>query len=143
MSLFARPKPPSFVTAFRTLTAFTALAALSALGACSQTTKTKQDISPQSTMVGVAKQVQSCWFAKKDPALKGYTMAPEVNSYSGKPRILIVPRNNPAGLPKLVAQAERLNGRTSFTTFGPLLATADGPRLEASLRAWAQGSRSC
>jgi len=112
------------------------------LAACSQTTK-KQESSPQSTMVGVAKQVQSCWFAKKDPALKGYTMAPEINSYTGKPRILIVPKNNPGGLPKLVAQAERLNGRTNFTTFGPLLSSAAGPRLDASLRAWAQGSRTC
>ncbi|NKB51361.1 MAG: hypothetical protein GKR97_03905 [Rhizobiaceae bacterium] len=141
MSAPIRPhSPTSPVAAIR---AATAAAAVAAVAGCSQTTTTKPEKSPQSTMVGVAKQVQSCWFAKNDPALKGYSMAPEVNSYSGKPRILIVPRNNPAGLPKLVAQAERFNGRTSFTTFGPLLATADGPRLEASLRAWAQGSRTC
>ena len=112
-----------------------------AVVACSQTTKPEKG--PRTTMVHVAKQVQSCWFAKKDPAMNGFTLAPEVNSYSGKPRILIVPKSNPGGLPKLVAQAERQNGRTNFTTFGPLLATADGPRLEASLRSWAQGSRTC
>ena len=112
-----------------------------AVVACSQTTMPEKD--PRTTMVHVAKQVQSCWFAKKDPAMNGFTLAPEVNSYSGKPRILIVPKSNPGGLPKLVAQAERQNGRPNFTTFGPLLATADGPRLEASLRSWAQGSRTC
>ena len=118
-----------------------ALAASVALAACSQTTK--QDSSPRATMVQVAKQVQACWFAKKDLAMKGFTMAPEINSFTGKPRILIVPKNNPGGLPKLVAQAESQNGRTNFVTFGPLLSTADGPRLEASLRSWAQGSRTC
>ncbi|MEP1092847.1 MAG: hypothetical protein ABJH63_11235 [Rhizobiaceae bacterium] len=114
-----------------------------AVAGCTQTAKSS--IGPRATMVHVAKQVQSCWFAKKggDPALNGYVMAPEVNSHTGKPRILIVPKNNPGGLPKLVAQAETSQGQTSFTTFGPLLATADGPRLDASLRAWSRGSKTC
>ena len=113
------------------------------LAACTQTSK--PSIGPQATMVHVAKQVQACWFARNggDPALKGYTMAPEVNSYTGKPRILIVPKSDPGGLPKLVAQAESSQGRTTFTTFGPLLATSDGPRLDASLRAWSRGSTTC
>ena len=115
-----------------------------ALAACTQTGKSS--LTPRSTMVHVAKQTQACWFAKgtaADPALKGYIMAPEVNSHTGKPRILIVPKNDPGGLPKLVTQAETLQGRTSFTTFGPLLATADGPRLDASLRAESRGSKTC
>ncbi|MEP1207903.1 MAG: hypothetical protein ABJM29_18925 [Rhizobiaceae bacterium] len=118
------------------------LVPLIALAACTQTTR-QETTSPRATMVNVAKQVQACWFAKNDPAMKGYTLAPEINSYTGKPRILIVPKSNPGGLPKLVAQAERKNGRTSFTTFGPLLSTSDGPRLNASLRAWSQGARTC
>ena len=113
------------------------------LAGCTQTGQSSGDGGPQQMMVGVAKQVQACWFGKKDPALKGYTMAPEINSYTGKPRILIVPRNNPGGLPKLVAQAERINGRTQFSSFGPMLATSDGPRLDKSLRAWARGSKTC
>ena len=116
--------------------------ALSVSG-CTQTSK--PGLGPKSTMVNVARQVQNCWFAKNggDPALKDYTMAPEVNSHTGKPRILIVPKSDPGGLPKLVAQAERSQDSTSFTTFGPLLGTADGPRLDASLRAWARGSTTC
>ena len=115
--------------------------------ACTQTSKPGPG--PKATMVNVARQVQTCWFAsgggggRVDPALKGFTMAPEVNSHTGKPRILIVPKDNPGGLPKLVAQAETSQGRTNFTTFGPLLATPDGPRLDASLRAWARGSTTC
>ncbi len=119
------------------------------LSACTQSKAPVQAVSkpvqekPQTMMVRVAKQVQACWFKKKDPALKGYKMASEVNSYSGKPRILIVPRNNPTGLPKLVAQAERKGGRNSFSSFGPLLNTKHGPRLAASLDAWARGSKTC
>jgi hypothetical protein len=114
------------------------------LAACTQTGKSANvGDSPQSVMVHVAKQVQACWLVGNEPALKGYKMAPEINSYSGKPRILIVPRSNPGGLPKLVAQAERIRGRTTFTSFGPLLNTKDGPRLDASLRNWAQGSSAC
>ena len=117
------------------------LASTFVLAACSP--MTRKDLSPQAMMTHVAKQAQSCWFGKKDPALKGTRLAPEINSFSGKPRILIVPGNNPAGLPKLVAQAERQNGQTKFTTFGPMLASADGTRLNASLHAWSRGSKNC
>lgn len=98
---------------------------------------------PQALMLRVAKQVQACWFKQPDPALKPYRMASEVNSYAGQPRILIVPRNRPEGLPKLVALAKREGGRTQFSTFGPLLAEPKGPRLRAALNRWAAGSRQC
>ncbi len=130
-----------------TLTLVMTVALASSLVACTQgknvnlTSSARQ--TPQALMVSVAKQAQACWFKGNDPALRPYKLASEVNSFSGKPRILIVPRNNPAGLPKLVAQAERQSGRTSFTTFGPLLDTKDGPRLKANLNAWARGSSAC
>ena len=130
----AAPAPPA------ALAVLAALMAVS-LAACSPTTRS--GTSPQSMMTHVAKQAQTCWFVKQDPAFKGYKLAPELNSFSGKPRILIVPSNNPGGLPKLVAQAERQAGQTQFTTFGPLLSSADGPRLDASLRAWSRGSKTC
>lgn len=104
--------------------------------------KPKQE-SAQTLMVRVAKQVQACWFKRKDPALKKYRMAAEINSFSGKPRILIVPRNRPTALPKLVAQAQRIGGRNRFESFGPLLQTSNGPRLNAALNRWANGSKTC
>lgn len=115
------------------------------LAACTQSAPPNNLASerPQTTMVRVAKQVQACWFGKNDPALKKFKMATELDSFSGKPRILIVPRNRPTGLPTLVAQAERINGRNQFSTFGPLLSTQDGPRLNASLQRWAGGSTTC
>jgi hypothetical protein len=104
--------------------------------------KPKQE-SAQSLMVRVAKQVQACWFKRKDPALVKYRMAAEINSFSGKPRILIVPRNKPTALPKLVAQAQKIGGQNRFESFGPLLQTSNGPRLNAALNRWASGSKTC
>ena len=122
--------------------------AMMALSACAKNNRGGAETNalvstPQSLMVNVAKQIQACWFRNKDPVLAPYRMAAELNSYSGKPRILIVPRKNPGGLPKLVALAERMSGRTRFSSFGPLLTTSDGPRLQASLRSWANGSKAC
>ena len=123
------------------------LVVLFALAACTKTGQMSLDAtakqSPQTMVVRVAKQAQTCWFGKKDKAFSRYRMATEVNSFSGKPRFLIVPRDNPGGLPKLVVQAERQSGRTELTVFGPLLTTSDGPRLDSSLRSWARGSTSC
>lgn len=98
---------------------------------------------PQSMMVRVAKQAQACWFKRKDPTFQGYKMASELNSHSGRPRILIVPGNRPTDLPKLVAQAERRGGETAFSAFGPLLDGPEGQRLRASLSRWAGGSAQC
>ena len=122
-----------------------ALLSLLVLAACNQTTA--PDIAagetPQTLMVRVAKAAQACWFARKDPAFRPYKMATELDSYSGQPRILIVPRNRPQGLPKLVAQAQRGSGGPRFSAFGPLLQSKDGPRLSAQLNRWAAGSSTC
>jgi len=98
---------------------------------------------PQNLMVRVAKQMQICWFKNKDPAIAPYKLASEVNSYAGKPRLLLVPRNRPSGLPVLVVQAERKGGRNHVQTFGPLLASKDGPRLAAAVSKWTSGGTAC
>lgn len=119
-----------------------ALLALGLVAAC-QTTPEAAFSSPQSQMVHVARQVQACWFKSKDAAFGEYRMASEVDSYSGRPRILIVPKSNPGGLPLLVAQSERRSGGNSFERFGPLLQSAEGPRLARNLDAWSKGASSC
>ena len=94
-------------------------------------------------MVKIARQAQTCWFVNKDPAFAKYRMATELNSPAGRPRILIVPKNNPKGLPTLVVQAERIVGIAGVSTFGPLLDTKDGPRIQNSISNWAGGSTGC
>ena len=105
-------------------------------------TRTKVS-TPQSVMVHIAKRMQACWFKRNLPATAPYRLASEVNSYSGKPRVLLVPKNKPGGLPKLVVQAERTGGIVNVSTFGPLLETKDGLSLEKSVRRWARGSSAC
>ncbi|MFD0918088.1 hypothetical protein ACFQ14_16920 [Pseudahrensia aquimaris] len=124
------------------------IAALVFLAGCNAKTpadsvSSDRSANPQVTMTRVAKAMRNCWFTKKDPALRGFSMSPELNSLSGKPRILIVPRNNPGGLPKMVVQAERIGGRTQLTSFGPLVQSNDGPRLVAAVNNWGRGRTAC
>jgi len=113
------------------------------LAACQQTPKKAPGISPQTMMVRVARQAQLCWFKQNDPAFAEFAMATELNSHAGRPRVLIVPKSNPTGLPKLVIQAERNVGITDVATFGPLLDSKDGARIQSSISKWAGGSTGC
>ena len=130
------------------ITIFAALASMTLLIACSQGDVTLRNgvrgaPTPQSVMVAVAKSMQSCWFGKKDPSFRKFKMATELDSFSGKPRVLIVPINKPTDLPKLVVQAQRIGGRNQVTSFGPLLQTADGSRIKRDVDRWARGQTSC
>jgi len=114
------------------------------LGACTTSNNiTPIPQSPQTQMVHIAKRIQACWFKSKDPRFKKFKMASEVNSYAGKPRVLIVPKNKPSGLPKLVVQSERVGGSNVVSGFGPLLQTADGLQLKTSVDRWAKGNSAC
>ena len=108
-----------------------------------QQSKRPKSESAQTLMVRVAKRMQACWFKGKDPAFKKYKMATEINSYAGKPRVLIVPKNKPTGLPKMVVQAERIGGRNVLTSFGPLTQSSNGGRLTSAIRKWERGGTSC
>ncbi len=116
---------------------------LAILSGCQQTSRQSNE-SPQSMMVRVATQAQACWWFKgNDPAFGKFRMAAEINSPAGRPRILIVPKDNPAGLPKLVVQAQRVTGITGVATFGPLLDSRDGMRIQEDVSRWAGGGTAC
>lgn len=93
------------------------------------------------TMERVALGANSCWFKSNDPAFKSYRLAPELNSFSGRPRILIVPRNSPEARPLLVVQAE--GNPAKLAAFGPLLDGGLNSRISADVNRWATGSKSC
>jgi hypothetical protein len=81
--------------------------------------------------------MKTCWFSG-DPAFADYIYSPEINAAT--PRILIVPKGKPTALPLLVVEAK---GRANADVYGPLLASAEGPRISADLDRWIKGGREC
>lgn len=92
-------------------------------------------------MEQVAIAAHRCWFASGDPAFRDYSFANELNSFSGRPRFLLVPRSNYGGRPVLVVQAEGASGEV--TLFGPLLDGPAGARIGSDVRRWASGGSDC
>ena len=92
-------------------------------------------------MEQVAIAAHRCWFAANDPAFRAYSFANELNSFSGRPRFLLVPKGDFGGRPLLVVQAEGAAGRV--TAFGPLMDGPEGGRISADINRWAAGSSAC
>jgi len=92
-------------------------------------------------MERLALTANRCWFKSGDPAFAAYTLAPELSSFSGKPRFLLVPRGRVEARPLLVV--EGFSGSTRVDSYGPLLQTPLRPRLETDLARWRAGSTSC
>ena len=82
-----------------------------------------------------------CWFKSKDPAFARYSLAPELSSFSGKPRFLLVPKGQPEARPLLVV--EGLRGSARIDTYGPLTSEPLGGRVEADLGRWTAGDNGC
>lgn len=92
-------------------------------------------------MERVALGANACWFKSKDPAFAGYRLAPELNSFSGRPRILLVKAHSPESRPLLVVQAEGNPAR--LDAFGPMMGEAVSGRITADVNRWAQGGSGC
>ena len=120
------------------------LAALALLAAC-QSENAPPPSSGKSaalrTMEQVAIAAHRCWFASKDPAFKPYRMANELNSFSGRPRFLLVPAKHFEGKPLLVVQAE--GPAPDLQAFGPLMQEPLGARIGEDVKRWAAGLTSC
>ena len=82
---------------------------------------------------------QNCWTNEKE--FRAYRVIPELDTRTGKPRILIVEAKAAQGLPKLVIEAD---GRPAkIETYGPL---AQGPlarRIKTDVSRWAGGNAAC
>ena len=92
-------------------------------------------------MEQVAIAAHRCWFAGNDPAFRAYSFANELNSFSGRPRFLLVPKGNFGGRPLLVVQAEGPAGRVS--AFGPMMGEPAGARVSADIARWSRGETAC
>jgi hypothetical protein len=83
----------------------------------------------------------TCWFKSGDAAFAKYQLAPELNSYTGRPRILIVERSQPTGRPSLVVQAE--GNPAKLETFGPMMSGPSSGKITTDVSRWAGGSKGC
>lgn len=124
-----------------------AIAALGALAACQAGTKGSGNTGGSGksaalrTMEQVAIAAHKCWFASKDPAFRPYGFANELNSFSGRPRFLLVPARRHEARPLLVVQAEGSPAR--LEAFGPLMQEPLSARISADLNRWSSGDQSC
>ncbi|GGD18325.1 hypothetical protein [Aureimonas glaciei] len=82
-----------------------------------------------------------CWFKSNDPAFARYSLAPELSSFSGKPRFLLVPKGRAEAKPLLVVEAQP--GSRALSTYGPVMGTSLGARVDSDIRRWNTGDGSC
>jgi len=93
------------------------------------------------TMEQVGIAAQTCWFASKDKVFARYSFANELNSMTGQPRFLLVPKGNFGGKPLLVVQAKGNSSRVE--AFGPLLEGEHGKRISSDIDRWSRGESGC
>ena len=103
----------------------------------------RTDEAPVAVAARIADNMAACWFAGARPAFAGYSYAPELTSYSNRPRVLVVPRSDPAGLPKLVIEASRAEPGTSVKLFGPLMAGPEAQAISRDVGRWVDGATGC
>ncbi|GGD91043.1 hypothetical protein [Rhizobium anhuiense] len=121
----------------------TLLTALAAMVAACQTPAptTGPNRGALPTMERVALGANACWFKSGDPAFAAYKLAPELNSFSGRPRILVVHKGSPESRPLLVVQAEGSPSR--LQAFGPMMQEPVAGRIAADVNRWSAGNKAC
>lgn len=142
------PTLPAPLRALTILAPAISMLAACQVGAPSEALSLKSGSTPTEVVLAIGRSAQTCWFKTKDHAFAGYRLADEVNSPSGRPRVLLVPRRDPSALPVLVIQAEKKGDKASGTytdvqAYGPLLASPHGSRITGDVRRWASGDTAC
>ncbi|MGO6873949.1 hypothetical protein ACCS85_19165 [Rhizobium ruizarguesonis] len=117
----------------------TAVAAM--VAACQTPAPTGPNRAALPTMERVALGANACWFKSGDPAFAAYKLAPELNSFSGRPRILLVHKGSPESRPLLVVQAEGSPSR--LQAFGPMMSEPVAGRITIDVNRWSAGSKAC
>ncbi|MBY5365617.1 MULTISPECIES: hypothetical protein [Rhizobium] len=118
---------------------FTAVATM--VAACQTPAPTGPNRAALPTMERVALAANACWFKSGDPAFAAYKLAPELNSFSGRPRILLVHKGSPESRPLLVVQAEGSPSR--LQAFGPMMSEPVAGRITTDVNRWSGGNKAC
>jgi len=126
---------------YRTTRMPVAFLGLALLAACQSTSPSPQAPASREAQALARKTGETigrCWFADQETAFTGYIYSPEPNAV--RPRVLIVPRDQPAERPVLVVEA---SGPESLVSYGPLLDKPIAARIRSDLARWAKGGDSC
>lgn len=92
-------------------------------------------------MENIALNARMCWFRSGSNKFENYRLAPELQSFSDRPRILIVPKHNPNERPLLVIEA---TGKpANITVYGPLMQTRLSVQIDKDVMNWSKGERNC
>ncbi len=92
-------------------------------------------------MERISVSASRCWFKSGDDRFRAYRMAPELSSYTGRPRLLLVPAARPQDRPLAVIEAE--GDPATVRAYGPLLSAPVGNRIAADVRSWTAGGTGC
>jgi hypothetical protein len=89
----------------------------------------------------IADKVGACWFDGKHEAFANYSYAPEPGLSST--RVLIVPKEEPHGLPALIVEVRKAKRGSDVRLFGPLMQTGDAEKIRSDVMKWTGGARDC
>ena len=127
------------------LTTFATLALVAGLAGCSTKSPTVAAGSGSDTgldrMERLALTANKCWFKSRDPEFASYTLSPELSSFSGRPRFLLVPKGRPEAKPLPVVEGQ--SGSRSVATYGPVMGLPLGSRVDSDIRRWSAGGSGC
>jgi hypothetical protein len=127
---------------FRRISTVSLIVVGALLAACqSKAPRPPSSQSALDVMEKVAVAANRCWFKSGDAAFKAYAFAPELTSFSDRPRILLTRKGSADIRPLLVVQAEGRPARLS--AFGPMMNEPISGRVSTDVKRWAAGSPSC
>ncbi len=98
---------------------------------------------PATVAASISDNVAACWFGGTRPAFADLIYVPELTSHSNRPRVLVVAKSDPTGLPKLIVEASAAARGTSVKLFGPLMATAEASAISRDVGRWTGGASGC
>jgi hypothetical protein len=125
----------------RITTALSVTVVAALLAACQSKPVAQTSPSALDVMERVAVAANRCWFKSGDAAFKTYAFAPELTSFSDRPRILLTRKGSSDIRPLLVVQAEGKPARLS--AFGPMMNEQIAGRVNADVKRWAAGNSNC
>lgn len=92
-------------------------------------------------LADVNEKAQKCWMKSGDRAFRDLALIPELDTRTGKPRLLIVKRGKASGLPQLVIEAH--GDPVKISTYGPLAEAPVSARINEDVMAWTTGRTTC